>query len=235
MDPFAQHATHYRAVAPSDVVLKPRLHQLGNPYRLAPDVRPLLAAMVYLPEDKSHKPVPVYNEADLEAILMTKPSSLVTNPAPQLERPSNSVSLKKVQDGCDTDETKTDHVAVASRSAPVSSASKEGLELPCNGEQLPQLLGEMAKEDIKMLVSAAAHLSGGAENKEEVVVAVEGIVSSSSAFAESKGTGAEDEFESEEMEGSVPEPKGKRMEEDASQDDGPDQKACVPNMINALA
>lgn len=43
-----------------------RLHQRAV-YRDAPDIRPLLAALVTLPEDRTKPPVPLYSEAEIQA------------------------------------------------------------------------------------------------------------------------------------------------------------------------
>lgn len=53
-----------------------RMHQMGNPYRQRPDVRPLLAAVVYRPEQQGEEPVPVYSEQQIAAAMRPRPFSV---------------------------------------------------------------------------------------------------------------------------------------------------------------
>lgn len=53
-----------------------RMHQMGNPYRQRPDVRPLLAAVVYRPEQQGEEPVPVYSEEQIAAAMRPRPFSV---------------------------------------------------------------------------------------------------------------------------------------------------------------
>ncbi|GAX85590.1 hypothetical protein CEUSTIGMA_g13005.t1 [Chlamydomonas eustigma] len=249
---YALHTKQQKAAAPTNNGMKLRLHQLGSPYRQAPDVRPLLAAVVYLPQDKSHVPVPVYSKADLETIL---PASLGTNPTTEHEQARGRKELKTSRQQRDVSlkVDSSENIGNSNGGVPTHSPTKEGPSMIGSADSavlsglvlqgsdqgpgaadlkdlLPQQLSEHVNENTRMPVSANVVADETAPQDKQSKV---GHTSSASPIVTKSGQTGVAEADCEEMEGSVPEPKTQRREDAAHHDDGTDQNMTVPNMTVA--